>query len=29
MILFNGVDEIVGLEKVREIEAYYYKGLLG
>lgn len=29
MILFNGVDEIVGLNKVREIEAYYYKDILG
>jgi len=28
MILFNGVDEIVGLNKVREIEAYYYKDIL-
>jgi methylisocitrate lyase len=27
MILFNGVDEIVGLDKVREVEAYYYKDL--
>ena len=27
MILFNGVDEIVGLNKVREIEAYYYKDI--
>src|SRR4030042_1799189 len=28
MILFNGVDEIVGLNKVRDIEAYYYKDIL-
>lgn len=28
MILFNGVDEIVGLNRVREIEAYYYKDIL-
>jgi methylisocitrate lyase len=27
MILFNDVDEIVGLDKVREVEAYYYKDL--
>jgi methylisocitrate lyase len=27
MILFNGIDEIVGLDKVREVEAYYYKDL--
>jgi len=29
MILFNGVDEIVGLDKIRTAEAYYYKDLLG
>jgi 2-methylisocitrate lyase-like PEP mutase family enzyme len=29
MILFGGVDEIVGLDKVREVEAYYYKDILG
>jgi methylisocitrate lyase len=29
MILFDGIDEIVGLDKVRGIEAYYYKDLLG
>jgi carboxyvinyl-carboxyphosphonate phosphorylmutase len=28
MILFNGVDEIMGLNKVRDIEAYYYKDIL-
>ena len=29
MILFEGVDEIIGLDKVREVEAYYYKDILG
>jgi methylisocitrate lyase len=29
MILFGGVDDIVGLDKVREVEAYYYKDVLG
>jgi hypothetical protein len=29
MVLFDGADEIVGLEKVGEIRAHYYKGLLG
>lgn len=28
MILFGGVDDIVGLDKVREVEAYYYKDVL-
>ena len=28
MIMFKGVDEIVGLDKVREVEAYYYKDVL-
>jgi 2,3-dimethylmalate lyase len=28
MILFGGIDEIVGLDKVREVEAYYYKDVL-
>ena len=28
MILFNGIDEIVGLNKVRDIEAYYCKDIL-
>jgi 2-methylisocitrate lyase-like PEP mutase family enzyme len=28
MILFQGVDEIVGLDKVREIEDHYYKDVL-
>jgi 2,3-dimethylmalate lyase len=27
MILFGGVDEIVGLDKVREIEGHYYRDL--
>lgn len=27
MILFDGIDEIVGLEKVREVENYYYKDM--
>lgn len=29
MILFQGVDEIVGLDNVREVEAYYYKDIFG
>jgi carboxyvinyl-carboxyphosphonate phosphorylmutase len=28
MILFNGIDEIVGLEKVRDLEGFYYKDIL-
>ena len=28
MILFHGIDEIVGLDRVREVEAHYYKDLL-
>jgi len=28
MILFQGVDEIVGLDKVRDVEADYYKDIL-
>ena len=28
MILFEEVDEIVGLDKVREMEAYYYNDVL-
>ncbi len=28
MILFQGVDEIVGLDKVRDVEAAYYKDIL-
>jgi 2,3-dimethylmalate lyase len=28
MILFGGIDEIVGLDKVREIEAYYYEDIM-
>ncbi len=28
MVLFNGIDEIVGLDKVREREAYYYRDVL-
>ncbi len=27
MILFQGIDEIVGLNKVREVEAHYYDGV--
>jgi 2-methylisocitrate lyase-like PEP mutase family enzyme len=29
MILFNGIDEIVGLDKIRTVEVHYYKNLLG
>jgi 2-methylisocitrate lyase-like PEP mutase family enzyme len=29
MILFNGIDEIVGLDKIRTAEAHYYKDLSG
>jgi len=29
MSLFHELDRIVGLDKVREVETYYYKGLLG
>lgn len=28
MIPFDGIDEVVGLDKVREAEAYYYKDVL-
>ena len=28
MIKFYAVDDIVGLDKVREIEAYYYKDIV-
>lgn len=28
MILFQGIDEIVGLDKVRDVEAYYYRDVL-
>lgn len=27
MILFHGIDEIVGLDKVRDVEAYYYRDI--
>jgi len=29
MILFEDLNRMVGLDKVREVETYYYKGLLG